>query len=34
MPFLVIDFTFLEGRDGELVIKELAAVDYHSNRVG
>jgi len=33
MSLLVIDFTFLEGRDGELVIKELAAVDSHSNRV-
>ena len=30
---LVIDFTFLEGRDGELVVKELAVVDSHSNRV-
>jgi len=29
----VIDFTYLEGRDGELVVKELAAVDAHSNRV-
>lgn len=33
MSLLVIDFTFLEGRDGELVVKELAAVDSHSNRV-
>jgi len=30
---LVIEFTFLEGRDGELVVKELAAVDSHSDRV-
>ena len=30
---LMIDFTFLEGRDGELVFKELAAVDSLSNRV-
>ena len=30
---LVIDFTCSEGRDGELVVKELAAVDSHSNRV-
>ena len=33
MPLLMIDFTFLEGRDGELVAKELAAVDSHGNRV-
>jgi len=33
MSLLVIDFTFLEGRDGELVVKALAAVDSHSNRV-
>jgi len=32
MSLLVIDFTFLEGRDGELVVKELAVVDSHSNR--
>jgi hypothetical protein len=30
---LVIDLTFLEGRDGELVVNMLAAVDSHSNRV-
>ena len=29
----MIDFTYLEGKDGELVVKELAAVDSHSNRV-
>ena len=33
MSLLVIDFTFLEGRDGDLVVKELAAVDSHSDRV-
>ena len=33
MSLLLIDFTFLEGRDGELVVKELAVVDSHSNRV-
>ena len=33
MSLLVIDFTFLEGRVGELVVKDLAAVDSHSNRV-
>jgi len=33
MSLLVIDFTFLEGRDFELVIKEMAVVDSHSNRV-
>jgi len=32
MSLLVIDFTFLEGRDGEIVVKELATVDSHSNR--
>ena len=33
MFLLVIDFTFLEGRDGELVVKKLAVVDSHSKRV-
>jgi len=33
MSLLVIDFTFLERRHGELVVKELAVVDSHSNRV-
>jgi hypothetical protein len=33
MSLLVIDFTFLEGRDCELVVKELAFVVSHSNRV-
>ena len=32
MSLLVIDITFLEGRDGELVVKELAVVDSRSNR--
>jgi hypothetical protein len=30
---MVIDFAFLEGRDNEIVVKELAVADYHSNRV-
>src|SRR5215469_16582323 len=33
MSLLVIDFTCLDGRDGDIVVKELAAVDYHRNRV-
>jgi hypothetical protein len=33
MSLLVIDFTFLEGRDGELMVKDLAVVDSHSNWV-
>jgi hypothetical protein len=33
ISLLVIDFTFFEGRDGELVVKELAVIDSHSNRV-
>jgi rRNA maturation protein Rpf1 len=33
MAVLVIDFTYLEGRDGELVVKELATADSQSNRV-
>jgi|GEM_PF-3773571 len=33
MSLLVIEFTFLERRHGELVVKELAVVDSHSNRV-
>jgi rRNA maturation protein Rpf1 len=33
MSLLVIDFTFLEERDSELVVKELVAVDSNSNRV-
>jgi hypothetical protein len=33
MSLLVTDFTYLDRRDGELVVKELAAVDSHSKRV-
>jgi len=33
MSLLVIDFTYLDRKDGELVVKELAAVDSHSNRI-
>ena len=33
LSLLVIAFTFLEGRDGELVVKEMAAVGSNSNRV-
>jgi hypothetical protein len=33
MSLFVTDFTYLEGKDGELVVKELAAVDSHSKRV-
>jgi len=33
MSLLVIDFTYLEGKDGELVVEDLAAVDSHSNSV-
>ena len=33
MALIVIDFTYFEGRDGELVIKELGIADSHSNRV-
>ena len=33
MSLLVIDFTLLEGRDGELVVKELTVVDSRSDRV-
>ena len=29
----MIDFTYLEGKGGELVVKELAAVKSYSNRV-
>jgi rRNA maturation protein Rpf1 len=32
MSLLVIKFTYLKGRDIELVVSELAAVDSHSNR--
>jgi len=33
MSLIVIDFTYLEWKDGEFVVKELAAVNSHSNRV-
>ena len=33
ISLLVIDFTFLEGRDGELVVKELVAFDSQINTV-
>lgn len=33
MSVLVIVFTYLEGWDVEIVINELAAVDFHSDRV-
>ena len=33
ISLLVIDFTYLEGKDGELVVKGFSAVDSHSNRV-
>ena len=33
MYLLLIDFTYLEGRDGDIEVKELAAVDSHSSRV-
>jgi hypothetical protein len=32
MSLLVIDFTFLDGRDGYIVVKELAAVNFQRNR--
>jgi hypothetical protein len=33
MALLVVDFSFLDGRDGEIVVKELALADSHSNRI-
>jgi hypothetical protein len=33
MSLLMIDFTYLEIRDGELVVKELAAADSHCNKI-
>jgi len=33
MALTVIDVTRLEGRDGELVVKELAVAGFQSNRV-
>ena len=29
----MIDFTYLEGRDGDIVAKDLAAADSHSRRL-
>ena len=33
MSLLVIDFTYLEGKDDELVVKDLSTLDSHSNSV-
>jgi len=33
MSLIVIDFTFLEGRDNEIVVKDLAVADSHLNMV-
>jgi len=33
MSLIVVDFTFLEGRDNEIVVKELAVADSHINRI-
>jgi hypothetical protein len=33
MSLSVIDFTYLDGRDDEFVVMELAAVDSHTKRV-
>ena len=33
MSLIVIDFTLLEGRDNEIVVKELAVADSRINRV-
>jgi hypothetical protein len=33
MSLLVVDFNFLDGRDGEIMVKELAFADSQSNRV-
>jgi hypothetical protein len=33
MSLTVIDFTFLEGRDNEIVVKKMAVADSHINRV-
>jgi len=32
MSLLLIDFTYLEGRDFDIVVKELPAVDFQSSR--
>ena len=33
MSLIVIDFTFLEGLDNEIIVKELAVTDFRINRV-
>jgi hypothetical protein len=33
MSLVVIDFTFLEGRDNEIVVKELTVAHSRSNKV-
>jgi hypothetical protein len=33
MSLLVIEVTYLEGRDGELVVKELAGAASHCNKM-
>jgi hypothetical protein len=33
MSLIVTDFTFMEGRDNEIVDKELAVADFCSNKV-
>ena len=33
MCLFLIDFNYLEGKGGERVVKDMAAVDCHSNRV-
>ena len=33
MSLIVTDFTFLEGRKCEIVVKELAVVDFSNNMV-
>jgi len=33
MSLLVIDFTYSEGRDGELIVKELATVESRRNNL-
>jgi len=33
MSLLVIGFIYLEGRNGEIMVKKLAAADSHSNKV-
>jgi hypothetical protein len=33
MSLIIIDLTILEGRDNEIVVKELSVADSHSNSV-